>query len=96
MSERNSARPKPTPVVETTAGALAAQAKAAVEARYIMAMQRPRDWDQVRLSLLKECDRTNFAEVAIYRKPVGQGIEGPSIRFAEAAHPLHDKRAGRD
>lgn len=70
---------------ETAATAVAAQAKAAVEARYIMAIKRPRDLDSVRLAILKECKRPGFAAVARYRKPVGQGIEGPSIRFAEAA-----------
>jgi hypothetical protein len=41
--------------------------------------------DAVRLAILKECKRPGFAAVARYRKPVGEGIEGPSIRFAEAA-----------
>lgn len=72
-------------IVETAATAIAAQAKAAVESRYIMALQRPRDWDSVRVRLLKDCKRSGFAEVAIYHKPIGKGVEGPSIRFAEAA-----------
>ena len=70
---------------ETASTAVAAQARAAVEARYVMAVKRPRDMDQVRLNILKECKRPGFAAVARYRKPVGDGIEGPSIRFAEAA-----------
>lgn len=70
---------------ETAGTAAAAQAKALVEARYIMAMRRPRNEEEVRQKLLKECLRPSFAGVAIYRKPIGQGIEGPSIRFAEAA-----------
>lgn len=70
---------------ETAGTAAAAQAKALVEARYIMALRRPRNDDEVRQKLLKECKRPSFAAVAIYRKPIGQGIEGPSIRFAEAA-----------
>lgn len=70
---------------ETASNAVAAQAKALVEARYTVAFHRPRDWDRVRESLLKECRRPSFAAVARYRKPVGAGIEGPSIRFAEAA-----------
>lgn len=70
---------------ETAAGAVAARAKAQIEARYIMALKRPRSWDEVRTRLLKECRRPGFARAARYRKPVGQGIEGPSIRFAEAA-----------
>jgi hypothetical protein len=72
--------------VETAATAIAAQAKALVEARYTVALHRPRDWDQVRDRLLKDCRRPGFADSAIYHKPVGRdGIRGPSIRFAEAA-----------
>jgi hypothetical protein len=71
---------------ETASTAIAAQARAAVEARYIMALRRPRDWDDVRVKLLKECTRPGFAAVARYSKPRGgKAIEGPSIRFAEAA-----------
>lgn len=73
------------PAVETASGALAAQAKALVEARYLVAFSRPRDLDVVRQSLLKECRRPGFADSAIYHKPIGNGVEGPSIRFAEAA-----------
>jgi hypothetical protein len=64
---------------------LAAQAKALVEARYIMAERNPRDLDIVRAKLLKECKRPGFAAVARYVKPIGRGVEGPSIRFAETA-----------
>jgi hypothetical protein len=64
--------------------ALAAVAKARVEARYIMAERHPRDWDQVRARILKECKRPGFAELALYKKPIGRGIQGPSIRLAEA------------
>lgn len=70
---------------ETASSAVAAQAKALVEARYTVALHRPRDIDEVRQRLLKECKRPSFAAVARYRKPIGQGVEGPSIRFAEAA-----------
>lgn len=70
---------------ETAATAVAAQAKALVEARYTVAIHRPRDIDDVRSRMLRECQRPSFADVARYRKPVGQGIEGPSIRFAEMA-----------
>lgn len=71
--------------VETSSTAIAAQAKAAVESRYIMAMRRPRNWDDVRTRLLRECDRPSFAAVARYKKPIGKGVEGLSIRFVEAA-----------
>lgn len=71
---------------ETAGTAAAAHAQALVQARYIMALQRPRDWDDVRVRLLKACERPMFAETAIYAKPVGGGkVEGPSIRFAEEA-----------
>jgi hypothetical protein len=71
---------------ETASVALAAQARAQIEARYIVAMRNPRDWDNVRLKMLKECSRPGFAQVARYSKPVGGSrVEGPSIRFVEAA-----------
>jgi hypothetical protein len=72
---------------ETAASAVAAQAKAMVESRYIMAMKQPRNWDQVRQNLLKECRRPAFAnnKSAYYRKPIGQGVEGLGIRFVEVA-----------
>lgn len=70
---------------ETASTAVAAAATAAIQARYIMAMQRPRDLDTTRLAILKECRRPAFAAVARYRKPIGEGVEGPSIRFAEVA-----------
>ncbi len=82
---------------EDTTAALAAQVKATVEARFIMALQRPRDNDMARDRILSECKRPKFAESARYRRPVGKKkneqtgrweesfIEGPSIRFAEAA-----------
>jgi len=71
--------------VETASSALAAQSKAMVESRYVMAMRNPRDMDQVRLDLMKECKRPYFAQSAYYVKPIGKGVEGLSIRFVEAA-----------
>ena len=79
---------------ETVASVLAARAKAEVEARFIVAMKRPRDLDVVRTKLLKACERPGFAGSATekintgsawYKKPIGEGIEGFSIRFAEEA-----------
>jgi hypothetical protein len=77
--------PERTPlVVETASVAVAAQAKASVEARYLVAMKNPRSWDTVRLRILQACKRLGFAEGARYSKPVGgKSIVGPSIRFAE-------------
>lgn len=82
---------------ETSATAVAAQAQAAIEARYKMALGRPRRMDNVRLSLLAECKRPGFAEVARYAKPLGKKLNketgkwekqfarGFSVRFAESA-----------
>jgi len=70
---------------ETASTAMAAQARAAIEARYVIAMQRPRDIMLARAKLLGDCRRPFFAEKAIYNKPIGDGVEGPSIRLAEAA-----------
>jgi len=74
-------------LVETASTAVAAQAKAMVEARYVMAMQRPRNWDQVRQDIVRECKRPSFAhnKSAYYRKPIGAGVEGLGIRFVEVA-----------
>lgn len=71
---------------ETQSTAMAERAKAEVQARFIMAMQRPRDIDDVRVRLLKHCDRKGFALRAEYSKPVGGSkVTGPSIRFVETA-----------
>lgn len=73
------------PSAETASTAVAALAQAQVQARYVMALRRPRDWVQVRSSILRECQRPGFANAALYSKPVGGGtVEGFSIRFAEA------------
>lgn len=76
-----------SPALATTIGdALAAQVQAAIHARYTLALRRPRDLDRVRVDLLKDCQRPRFAQVARYAKPMGGSkIEGPSIRFVEAA-----------
>ncbi len=73
--------------IESAATAVASQAKAMVEARYTIALHRPRNWDQVRQDLLKECRRPTFAhnKSAYYRKPIGNGVEGLGIRFVEVA-----------
>jgi hypothetical protein len=64
---------------------LAAQLQAEIQAAVIMAERSPRDWDIVREKVLKECKRPSFAAVARYNKPIGKGVQGWSIRFAEAA-----------
>jgi hypothetical protein len=71
--------------VETAAEVLGAQAKATINARYIVAERRPRDADAVRQKMMRECERTSFADSALYEKPVGgKKIKGLSVRFAEA------------
>lgn len=70
-------------LAETASSAVAAQATAAIQARYVMAMKRPRDWDDVRVKMLAACKRPRFAESSRYLKPVGKGVEGWSVRFAE-------------
>lgn len=70
---------------ETATSASSALATASINARYIVAERRPRDWDDVRVKLLKECKRTSFAARAIYSLPRGgKKIEGLTVRFAEA------------
>lgn len=60
--------------------------QALIQARFVMAMQRPRDIDAVRLALLKECKRPTFAGLARWELSVGrEKISGWSIRFVEAA-----------
>ena len=80
---------------ETASTAIAAQAQAEIQARFIMAMQHPRIDDNVRVKLLRECARPNFAKRAFYSLPRGTKagritgikgrIEGLSVRFAESA-----------
>lgn len=69
------------------ARALAARSTAMIQSRVVMAIQRPRDLDEVRVRLLAECRRPGFAAIARYSKPVGRGqaVTGMSVRFAEAA-----------
>lgn len=71
---------------ETQGSALAERAKAEVQARWIMAVQRPRSIEQFRVRLLEHCKRKGFAEIAEYAKPVGRDkVRGPTIRFVETA-----------
>lgn len=70
---------------ETAAAALAARARADIEARTIVALNRPRVIHAFRQKLLEACDRSGFAAVARYSKPLGgkKFAEGFTIRFAE-------------
>lgn len=71
------------PQAETAANVLAAQAKAQVEARYMMAMHRPRNWDAVRQDLLKECRRPSFA------------VNIPEEPDSELLHPVPSQKIGK-
>lgn len=74
---------------ETSSSAIAAREKAAVEARFLVAINRQRDFDTCRARLLKACQRPGFAKTARYAKPVGrEKVTGFSIRFAEEARVL--------
>jgi len=73
----------------------AAEARAIIEARFVMALRRPRDKEDFRTQLLKEASRPTLAAVAIYRKPVGkkegkmQYAEGLSVHFIRTAKALY-------
>lgn len=78
--------PLPQSGHEIATASASAQAIAAVQARYALAVGRPRSIDQARADLLQDCHRPAFAEVARYSKPIGgTSVQGPSIRFVEAA-----------
>lgn len=71
---------------ELATAQLQAQAIAGEQAAYAIALKNRRDWDVVRQKLLRECERTTFADSALYKKPVGgKTITGLSVRFVEAA-----------
>jgi hypothetical protein len=67
--------------------AAAAAAKAEIEARIVAARKWPRDVEQFRDGILRDCRRPGFAETALYRKPVGGGkvVVDFSVRFVESA-----------
>jgi hypothetical protein len=66
-----------------------------IEAKFIVAMRRPRDIEQFRVRLEAECRRPGFAKLVKYSRPVGKKLvdgkwieekaEGPTIRFVETA-----------
>lgn len=74
----------PLAVTETSAHAVAAREKAAVEARFLVAINRPRNFDLARQRLLQRCQSPQFAAVAEYAKPIGnKKVRGASIRMME-------------
>lgn len=77
---------------ETAASSAAATAKAMVEARYIIAQHKPRNWLTVLSMLMESCQRPGFAAKTEYALPRWDArqrktvhITGPTIRFAEEA-----------
>lgn len=71
---------------EPSGGALvlAARAEAEIKARTWVAIERPRQFFEVRRRLLEACARPRFAETAIYTVPRGgKDVQGLTIRFAE-------------
>ena len=88
MMDMNVMEALAAPGGDSMAAILAAREQAEIQAAVIMAARKPRDWDVTREKLLRECKRPKFAEVARYLKPIGEGVEGFSIRFAETAIQL--------
>lgn len=70
---------------ETASTAIAAREKATVEARYVMALQRPRNIEKTRQELLRACSYVEFAEAAWFDLKKHNKGEGFTIRFAEEA-----------
>lgn len=81
--------------VEQNASMMQQLATAQIQSRYMVAARFPRNIDQVRQEMLKECQRPSFctpddskngSSIAIYRVPRAKtNIEGVTIRFAEMA-----------
>lgn len=67
-------------------GVIEARIRSEYQVRTALALGRPRDMDEVRERILKDCKRPGFAAVAEYSLPRGgKAINGPSVRFADAA-----------
>jgi hypothetical protein len=76
----------PVAAGETSSSAIAARARAEVEARFVYAARFPRVFQTARRRILDACLRPVFAAKARYAKPVGgKAVTGLSIRFAEEA-----------
>lgn len=72
--------------IDPAAVAAAEGVKARIQAMFLMALHKPRNFDQSRAKILEACKRPVFAERVEYSKPVGgRSIKGPSVRFAELA-----------
>ena len=81
-------KPTMTPAVVSAdqMGVIEARIRSEYQVRTALALGRPRDMDEVRERILKDCKRPGFAAVAEYSLPRGgKTINGPSVRFADAA-----------
>ncbi len=75
---------------ETSTAATAEHAKAMIQAKFTVALNRPRDVEDVRVRMLHTCKRPRFAKVARYLKPIGKELmPGPSVHFADEAIKLY-------
>lgn len=87
----NALQAQPKTSGELAASASAALAKATIEAKFSVALHRPRSVMNARARILESCRRPGFAEAARYRIPRGKVngqqnfITGYTIRFAEVA-----------
>lgn len=74
------------PVTADQMGVIEARIRSEYQVRTALALGRPRDMDEVRQRILRDCKRPGFAAVAEYSLPRGgKSIAGPSVRFADAA-----------
>jgi hypothetical protein len=78
---------------ETSITAAAEHAKAVVQARYIVALKRPRNIEDARVRILTACKRPRFADAARYKKPIWEDgkkkfLRDASIKFADEAAKL--------
>ena len=87
MTARDEMNSRAMERVEAGVSIMQSKETAEVQARYVMAYQRPRNYDDARIKMVQACKRGGFAEQALYAKPIGSGktAEGLSIRFAEEA-----------
>ena len=78
----------------TAESVLAAAAKARIESRLIVAMKNRRNWERVKYSLLETCNESWFSREktmengggALYKLPIGRGVQGLSVDFAEECY----------
>jgi hypothetical protein len=64
---------------ETTIAMMAAQSKAIVEARFLVALRTGRNYEALRLRVGDLCKNPRFAETALYLKPMGKSSKGWAV-----------------